>query len=236
MVFVPTEGVSSQAIRNNSKAIEQEITKRFEDMKTNFLQNAYQQLVDKNPGCLKRDLETKWNDHIQQRITEQKAEAEETVQAHLQTWVETEVQTRTKKLQDRLTSETASEALTTLHEHAAAIGYKLVPVAAKVHEPSGEPFSLVPDSQMTDPIEDFSQPDAIDALASTRAAAVGGAASSIHNPANQMVDDLTPQVEPKPVAPTTHQPSGDDTAPALVKCSWKVSPALQIGLTPLKPA
>ena len=132
MVFVPTEGVSSQAIRNNSKAIEQEIAKRFEDMKTNFLQNAYQQLVDKNPSCLKRELKVKWNDHIQQQITERKAEAEETVQTHLQTWVETEVQTCTKKLQDRLTSEAASEALTTLHEHAVVIEYKLVPVTDAV--------------------------------------------------------------------------------------------------------
>ena len=70
---------------------------------------------------------------------------------------------------------------------------------------------------MTDLIEDFSQPDVIDALASTRLAAVGGAALSIHNPANQMVDDLTSQVEPKPAAPTTHQSPGDDTAPAFVK-------------------
>ena len=219
MVFVPTEGVSSQAIRNNSKAIEQEITKRFEDMKTAFLNNAHQQLMDKNPGHLERDLETRWNDHINHQISERKVEAEAVVSACLQEWVESEVKSRTKKLQDRLASETASEALTTSHEHAAAIGYKLVPVAAKIHEPTGKPFLLVPDSQMTDLIEEFSQPDAIDAFASTRSAAVGGATSSIHNPANQMVDDPTTPVEPGTATTTTMKPQQEtsDTPPAFVK-------------------
>ena len=215
MVFVPTEGVSSQAIRNNAKAIEQEITKRFETMKNDFLANAHQQLVDKNAGRLERDLEQRWNAHIDQKVDERREEAEQAVTSRIQHWVEDEVKARTKALQDRLTSATANEAITTLHEHAAAIGYKLVPVAATIVEPTGEPFSLVPDSQMTDPIESFSQPDAIDALASTRTAAIGGAAASIHNPANQMVDD--PQ-SPPPTSKTVAPPQAPaDAQPAFIK-------------------
>ena len=214
MVFVPTEGVSSQAIRNNAKAIEQEIAKRFEAMKDDFMTNAHQQLVNKNADRLERDLEQRWNAHINQKVNERHEEAKQIVTAHIQQWVAEEVKSRTKALQNRLQSETASEAITTLHEHAAAIGYKLVPVAATIAEPTGEPYSLVPDSQMTDPIESFSQPDAIDVLAHTRSAAVGGAASSIHNPANQMVDD--PQsptsARPAPVLPAA-QPTSTSTAP-----------------------
>ena len=207
MVFVPTEGVGSQAIRNNAKAIEQEITKRFETMKNDFLANAHQQLMDKNASRLERDLETRWNVHIDQLVEEQCTEAEGIVTARIQEWVNVEVKAHTKKLQDRLELETANEALTTLHEHAAAIGYKLVPVAAKVLEPTGEPFSLVLDSQMTDAIEDFSQSDAIDALARTHTAAVGGAASSIHNPANKMEDDPPSPTNPKPQEPPEAQPA-----------------------------
>ena len=208
MVFIPTEGVGSQAIRNNAKAIEQEIAKRFDTMKNEFMANAHQQLIDKNAGRLERDLETRWNEHIDQRVKGRQEEAENLVASRVREWVCKEVEDRTKKLKDRLASETASEALTTLHEHAAAIGYKLVPVAATIHEPTGEPFSLVPDSQMTDPIEDFSQQDAIDALARTRSAAVGGAASSIHNPANQMVDDPPSPTKPTtPTAPAEEQPA-----------------------------
>ena len=222
MVFVPTEGVSSQAIRNNAKAIEQEIAKRFEAMKNDFLTNAHQQLVDKNAGRLEHDLENKWNAHIDQQIKERHAEAEEVVNTRIQAWVKEGVKTRTKNLQNCLESETANKALTTLHEHAAAIGYKLVPVAAKVLEPSGEPFSLVPDSQMTDPIEQFSQEDAIDALARTRIAAVGGTASSIHNPANQMEDDPPSPVKSnhphaKPPATPAHLPEPVEAQPAFVK-------------------
>ena len=218
MVFVPTEGVSSQAIHNNAKAIEQEIAKRFEDMKASLLKNAHQQLMDKNPSQLECDLEARWNSHIEHQLAERKAEVEGLVTACLQEWIESEVKSRTKKLQGRLASETASEALTTLHEHAAAIGYKLVPVAAKVSEPTGKPFSLVSDSQMTDPIEEFSQPDAIDALASTRSAAIEGAASSMHNPANQMEDNLVLHTPPTASATTPHKtPDKDDATPAFVK-------------------
>ena len=221
MVFVPTEGVGSQAIRNNAKAIEQEITKRFETMKNDFLTKAHQQLMDKNTGRLERDLETRWNAHINQQVEERRAEAENIVTTRIQEWVNVEVKTCTKKLQNRLESETANEALTTLHEHAAAIGYKLVPVAAKVLEPTGEPFSLVPDSQMTDPIEDFSQDDAIDALARTRTAAVGGAASSIHNPANKMEDDPPSPVNPKPATRSSTTPAPpqetSEAQPAFIK-------------------
>ena len=224
MVFVPTEGVSSQAIRNNAKAIEQEITKRFEAMKNDFMTTAHQQLVNKNADRLERDLEQKWNAHIDQQVSERREEAEHLVNARVQQWVAEEVKTRTKALQNRLQSETASEAITILHDHAAAIGYKLVPVAATIVEPSGEPFSLVPDSQMTDPIEDFSQPDAIDALARTRSAAVGGAASSIHNPANQMEDDpqsptndnATPKHRAQPTPPAPPQ-EHTEAQPAFIK-------------------
>ena len=135
----------------------------------------------------------------------------------LQTLNPKEVKARTKKLQNRLQSETANEALTTLHEHAAAIGYKLVPVAAKVHEPAGEPFSLVPDSQMTNPIDEFSQHDAIDALAHTRTATVGGTASSIHNPANQMEDDPPSPVDPKPPTTSAHPQKTAEAQPAFIK-------------------
>ena len=225
MVFIPTEGVSSQAIRNNAKAIEQEISKRFEAMKNDFLANAHQQLVDRNAGRLERDLEQRWNAHVEQKVNDRHEEAEQAVNARVQQWVADEVKTRTKALQNRLKSETASEAITTLHEHAAAIGYKLVPVAANVIEPTGEPYSLVPDSQMTDPIENFSQPNAIDALARTRTAAVGGAASSIHNPANQMEDDLQPPTNtgraPPAAQPTTTTnvppPDPTDAQPAFIK-------------------
>ena len=214
MVFVPTEGVSSQAIRNNAKAIEQEITKRFEAMKNEFMTTAHQQLVNKNADRLERDLEQRWNAHIDQQVSERREEAEQLVNTRIQQWVAMEVKSRAKALQNRLNSETANEAITTLHEHAAAIGYKLVPVAATIVEPTGEPFSLVPDSQMTDPIESFSQPDAIDALASTRSAAIGGAAASIHNPANQMVDDLpSPADALQPPLATEAQPTPKVAAP-----------------------
>ena len=214
MVFVPTEGVASQAIRNNAKAIEQEITKRFEAMKNDFMTNAHQQLVDKNADRLERDLKQRWDAHIDQQISDRRDEAEQLVTTRIQQWVAEEVKTRTKALQNRLQSETASEAITTLHDHAAAIGYKLVPVAATIVEPTGEPFSLVPDSQMTDPIEDFSQPDAIDALARTRSAAVGGAASSIHNPANRMEDDLPSPTNPEPASKPATQPTTTATLQA----------------------
>ena len=219
MVFVPTEGVSSQAIRNNAKAIEQEITKRFDAMKNDFLTNAHQQLVNKNADRLERDLELKWNAHIDQQVNERREEAEHLVTTCIQQWVTEEVKTCITALQERLQSQTANEAITTLHEHAAAIGYKLVPVAATIVDPTGEPYSLVPDSQMTDPIEDFSQPDAIDALARTCTAAVGGAASSIHNPANQMEDDPPSPTSAKKAAKTTTTPPQEttDTQPAFIK-------------------
>lgn len=209
MVFVPTEGVSLQAIRQNSKAIEKEIAKRFEEMKSTFLNNALQQLKNNQPSCLERDLEAKWNAYIDSQVDIHKSDAEAEIQTKLRKWADKEEESHAKKLGNRLTSETANVALQTLHEHASAMRYKLVPASATVSEPTGEPFSLVLDSQMTDPIEDPSQPDTIDALARTRSAAIGGAAASIHNPANQMEDD-----PPSPKETSTLKPNNAPEIPA----------------------
>ena len=66
MVFIPTEGASSQAVRKNAKAIAREITKHFEEMKEKFFTNARQQLIDKNPGRLEAELKAHWDTHIDQ--------------------------------------------------------------------------------------------------------------------------------------------------------------------------
>ena len=58
MVFIPTKGV--------------EITRRFEDMKAKFFDNARQQLMDKKPGHLKNELKAQWDTHVNQQFENQK--------------------------------------------------------------------------------------------------------------------------------------------------------------------
>ena len=131
------------------------------------------------------------------------------MEEHVKEWVEKEVETHTKQLENWLMSKTAANTLLSLQGHTAAIGYKLVPVVATVVKPTTRPTILVPNSQMSDPIEDFTQSDAIDALAHTTQKPLGGGGGSLLHAQPGKCNAVQPPRE----GPSSHKstPSYDDT-------------------------
>lgn len=214
LVYIPVDGISSQIVRKNADAIANEVNTRFEAMKEKVFAKATENLVKGNPARMEAELRKRWDARIEAQLDNQRPQ------------MLTEVALQVAKVQQQLYDEhiTAikqsfentplSELQGLLNRTAAKMGLAVVP-RDEQGQPTLQPTVLVPDSQDTHmggtPLSPQRTVDKVDKLIiEKQKSSSGGVASSVHNPAHAMAEDIPePTQAPSPKPPTEMTPFND---------------------------